>query len=148
MAYTIVASGTADNLASLGDYQSYYGEGESGYLRVDLSSSVAADIIGQLDDLLDEAGILGKRLEVQGKSLFIHFRIGFAWLALIPIAIAAVFLIWGLIVAWKLYKLSPAAVVGLSVGVILAIVAITAVVIVLVTKLGGRLAAGPVQVGR
>lgn len=146
MAYTLIATGTADDITNLGDYQSQFEEGSNGLLQIDLRSKVAADIIGQLDDLLEKAGIPEKKLEVSGSSLFIHFKTEIAPLVLIAAAIAAVIFIVGLIVAWKLWKLTPEVIVGLSLFAILAIVFAVVAVIVLVVQAGGRLAAGPVRI--
>jgi len=147
MPYQVIAEGTANDITALGNYEGSFEEGSRGYLQVDLKSSVAADVMSWLDDALEKAGVPEKKLEVSGNSLLIHFKKEIAPLVLIAGAIAACILIAGLIIAWKLWKLTPGIVVGISTLAIIAIIFAIIAAVVVIAKTG-RLIAGPVKVGK
>jgi len=142
----LVATGDASSLANLGQYENKFNEGDYGRLDLELSSSVAADIIGWLDEKLDTAGVPEHKVTVVGRTIQIHFKKEIAPLVIIAAAIAAVFLLWGLIVAWQLWNMSPAAAVWTILGIPVLIVAIVIGAIILIVYLGGRIKAGPVAI--
>ena len=147
MPYQIIAEGTANDINALGNYEGSFEEGSRGYLQVDLRSEIVADAIGWLDNALDNAGVPERKVEVSGNSLLIHFKKEIAPLVLIAGAIAACIFIAGLIIAWKLWKLTPGVVIGLSTLAIIAIIFAIIAAVVVIAKTG-RLIAGPVKVGK
>ena len=147
MRYLLIATGTARDIQRLEEYQRYFPEGSEGYLDLELRHRIAADIVGWLDSKLEAAGVPEHRVKTEGRHLLIFFKVEVAPLALIARAIAAIILLLGLIVAWKLFRLEPEPVIGIGVGMIILIVLAVLVVAYLIAT-RGRLAAGPVEVGR
>lgn len=138
MPYQLVAEGNAQDISQLDSYESQYQEGDSGYLDLQLAYVPPADIIYKLDDILHVSEIVGYKLEAYKNGLLIHFKKAVAPLAIIAGAIAAVVLLLGLLVAWKLYKLKPEAVVGWTIGAIIAIVLVAVAVTAVVGAIKGR----------
>lgn len=146
MPYRLVAAGTASNVDQLGDFQKYFPEYSEGFVDLELRSAVAVDIIGWLDEKLDAIGIPRNAVKVEGRHVLISFRTEIAPLVLIAGAIAACIFLVALVVAWKLFKLTPEAVMGMATGWIILIVGgILLVLFLIATR--GRLAAGPVTIG-
>lgn len=143
MAYRQIANGTASDVEHLGDYQGAFPEGSRGYVELELRSELATGIVGWLDERLGYLGVPEKQVIVDGRFIQIHFKTEIAPLVLIAGAIAASIILVMLVVSWKLFKLQPAAAVGISVFVIIAVL----VVLVLIAT-RGRLAAGPVAIGK
>lgn len=135
--YQLVAEGNAKDISQLDSYESQYREGDRGYLDIQLAYSPSSDIISKLDDILRTSGAR-YRLEAYKKGLLIHFRKAVAPLAIIAGAIAAVILILGLLVAWKLYRLKPEVVIGWTIGAIVAIVLVAVAVTAVVGAVKGR----------
>lgn len=147
MAYELVATGTSSDIEQLGNYQGAFPEGSKGYVELELRSELAADIVSWLDERLQSVGVPEEKVEVVGRFIRIHFATAIAPLVLIAAAIAASILIIALVVAWKLFRLSAPAVVGVAVGTIILIaLAVLAVIFLIATR--GRLEAGQVTVGR
>lgn len=142
MAVRLIAEGTASQLKQLGDHQKHFEEGSKGYVDVLMSSDIAANLVRFIDERLEEVGVPEEKVEVIGRTVRVHFKTAVAPLVLIAGAFAASFVIMALVVAWKLYKLEPAAAVGISTFILLAFLA----AIVLITIIG-RFAVGPVTVG-
>ena len=146
MPFQLITAGTGGDVKRIGDYEGYFEEGAKGYIELELRSQIAVDIIGWLDDKLDAIGVPASAVEVKGRYVYISFEKGIAPLVLIAGAIAATIFLIALIVAWKLFKLSPEVVAGLTTGVILLIIGGVLLVLFLIAT-RGRLLAGPVQVG-
>ena len=146
MPFRIVATGTAGDIGTLGDYQDQFPEFSEGLLDIEMRSSIAADVIGWLDEQLETAGVPRKGVKVEGRHVLISFRTEIAPLVLIAGAIAAVIFFVGLIVAWKLWKLAPEIAVGVGMGTVLLIIGAVLLVILLIAT-RGRLIAGPVALG-
>lgn len=128
MSYKLVAYGDVNDLISLENYQSSFNEGDRGYLDLHLASA-SSDLVslaanGLNSHLLNK--IEGYSLEVSPSLLRIRFKVAIPPLVIIALAIAAIVVLLGLILAWKLYKLSPVGVVT-SVAVIVFVVALAAV---------------------
>lgn len=128
MSYQLVAEGDAQDITQLDSYESQYQEGERGYLDLQMVYAPPPDIVYKLDDILHVSEITGYRLEPYSNGLRVHFQKGIAPLAIIAAAIAAVVLLIGILVAWKLYRLKPEAVIGWTIGAIIAVVAIAVAV--------------------
>lgn len=142
----LIAQGAGNDISRIGDYQNRFPEGSEGYVELELRSQVATDIISWLDEKLDAYGVPANSVRVEGRFVKINFRTEIAPLVLIAGAIAAVIFIVALVVAWKLFKIEPEVVVGLSTGILILIAgAILLVVYLIATR--GKLAAGPVQIG-
>ncbi len=141
--YKLVATGTRSNIGRLEDYQGSFPEGSRGYLELELRWELAADIFKWLDERLETLGVPEKRVVVEGRFLRIYFKTAIAPLVLIAGAIAGSILLVALVISWKLFKLDPASVIGISVFVIMAFLA---VLVLIATR--GRMAVGPVRVGR
>lgn len=133
MSYRLVAQGTVSDLANLGQYESHFQEGSEGYLELNLESELAADVVSWLDSELGVAGVPAHKVTTEGTNVYISFRKEIAPLMLIAIAIVGIIAIWGIIIAWKLWKLSPGQVVLSA----LAIVAIVAAVVAVISIFGG-----------
>lgn len=132
MLYQLVAQGDAQDISQLESYESQYQEGDKGYLDLHLAYAPPSDIIYKLDDIFRISEITGYRLEPYSTGLRIHFKKGIAPLAIIAAAIAAVVLLLGILIAWKLYKLKPEAVIGWTVGAIIAVVAVAIAITVII----------------
>jgi len=143
----LIAQGTGNDISRLENYQGRFPEGSEGYVELEMRSKVAADIISWLDEKLDAVGVPANAVTVEGRFVKINFKTEIAPLVLIAGAIAAVIFIVALVVAWKLFKLEPAVVAGLSTGVILLVIGGILLVVYLIS-IRGRLAAGPVAIGR
>jgi hypothetical protein len=142
---TLIAQGTASSLERIGEYQAQFEENSAGYLQIQLRSAVAGDAIGWLRDKLSTLGVVKGDVIVEGSIVRINFQTKIAPLVLIAAAIAACIVIVALVVAWKLYKLSPLAAVGISAGIVILIAALCLLAVVLITKFGGRVSAGPIS---
>lgn len=129
---TLIAQGTASDLLHLGQYEAVFAEGAEGRLDLELRLPAPASVVAALDAALRKAGIQ-QRVEAVGNSLRIHFRKTLAPLAIIAIAVAASIVLLALLVAWKLYQVSPAAV---SSGFLILLLAGLAVVAFVLTRRG------------
>lgn len=107
----LVAQGDASSLSSIGNYESSFREGDYGCLDLHLAVAPPSLIKSAADGL--NAFLLNKfegyRLDVYPSLLRVHFKRGIAPLLIIALAVAAVILLVGIVLAWKLYKMSPAA---------------------------------------
>lgn len=146
MPYTLVATGDASSLANLGQYEDRFSEGDYGRLDLTLSSSVAADVIGWLDEKLDN--LPEHSLVVDGKTIHIYFKKEIAPLVILAAGIIACFIILTLVVSWKLLQLSAPAAVATLFGIPILIIVIIVVAIILIVYIGGRVKAGAVTIGR
>ena len=142
----LIAQGTGNDISRLENYQSRFPEGSEGYVELEMRSKLATDIISWLDEKLDAVGVPANAVTVEGRFVKINFKTEVAPLFLIAGAIAAVIFIVALVVAWKLFKIEPEVVVGLSTGILILIVGAILLVIYLIS-IRGRLAAGPVTIG-
>lgn len=122
--YQLVAQGDAQDILQLDSYETRYREGDNGCLDLEMVYTPPEDVIRKVDDIFRISQITGYRLEPYSGGLRIYFQKGIAPLVIIAGAIAAVVVILGLLIAWKLYKLSPAAVIGWTVGAIVAVAAV------------------------
>jgi len=138
MLYQLVAQGDAQDISQLDSYENQYQEGERGYLDLQMVYAPPSDVIYKLDDIFRVSEITGYRLEPYSNGLRVHFRKGIAPLAIIAAAIAAVVLLIGILVAWKLYKLKPEVVIGWTIGAIIAVVAVAAAVAAIIGAVKGE----------
>lgn len=144
--YQLIGSGDAGSLQRLGEYQKYYPEYSEGYVDLEMRSSVAADLTGWLAEKLEAVGVPRSAVKVEGRHVLIGFRTELAPLVLIAGAIAACIFLVALIIAWKLYKMAPAAALGITTGWIVLIVGGVLLVLYLIAT-RGRLGIGPVAIG-
>lgn len=140
--YQLVARGDANDLQQLGKYQSQYPEGSEGLLELELRSPIAADVIGWMTEKLKAVGVPASSVKVEGRFVRIGFKTEIAPLVLIAGAIAATIIIMGLILAWKLYKASPAQVLTWTILTPVLIIGAVVLGIWLFTKYGRRLVGG------
>ena len=133
MPYRLVAQGTVSDIGDLGQYEGHFTEGSQGYLEVNLESELAANVVGWLDSELEGLGVPGHKVTTEGTNVYISFRKEIAPLMLIAIAITGIIALIGLVIAWKLWKLSPGQVVLSA----LAVVAIIAAVVAVIAIFGG-----------
>lgn len=101
--YDLIAEGNKYNLDQVSNFEGQYEEGDRGYIDLQLLHSAAADAVVWLDNLLGER-LPEHQLVTRGSHVEIYFEKGIAPLAIIAMAIATVIIIWGLIIAWRLYK--------------------------------------------
>lgn len=142
MRYELVAYGDVSNLSSLQDYQSSFGEGDKGYLDLQLASSTP-DIVNHFITEIDSRllyNIEGYHAEAYPSLVRIHFKVAIPPLAIIALAVAAVIIVLGLIASWKLYRLTPAVFFGFSIGMVFAITLAIAAAITLIMVLRKNLA--------
>lgn len=135
--YQLVAQGDAQDILQLDSYETRYREGDNGCLDLQLVYAPPEDVVRKVDDIFRISEITGYRLEPYSKGLRIYFKKGIAPLAIIAGAVAGVVIILGLLIAWKLYKLSPAAVIGWTVGAIVAIALVVVAVVVVIRTASG-----------
>ena len=143
MRYQLIAEGNEGNVTQLGSYENQYQEGDRGYLDLQLRYTPSADIIHRLDDTLRVSKLTGYTLEPYLNGLRIHFQKSIAPLVIIAIAIAGVILLLGIILTWKLYKLSPTTVVLSTTAIIAMVLAAIAVIAIF-----GAIVVGPVRIGK
>lgn len=137
MSYELIAYGDANDLSSLPNYQNSFGEGDGGYLDLQLASpspSLVTYAINELNSrLLNQ--IEGYHVEVSQSLIRVHFKVAIPPLAIIALAVAAVIVLLGLILSWKLYKLTPAGVVGSITALVLVCVFAAVAAIALIMAL-------------
>lgn len=117
MPYELIAYGSTSDIPSIGNYESSFQEGDRGYLDLCLVNATP-DIIAQAINDLNHCllgNIEGYSVEAHTSLIRIRFKVAIPPLVIIAVAVAAVIILIGVIVAWKLYRLSAAGVV-LSVG--------------------------------
>ncbi len=122
MGYTVIAEGTdVTSLTSLQDYESEFEEGQKGELRLFTNGIVPDWAIGTLQTGLKTAGVeLWDDVKQDSRMIYIRFKKAIPPLAIIAIALAAVIVIIGVVLAWQLYKIteaSPALIVPIMLGV-------------------------------
>lgn len=142
MYYKLISQGNATNLAHLGDYQPSFEENSRGRLDLELVHPAAASAVTWLDDKLGSLGVPEHRTVADGRFVRIYFKTEVPPLVLIAAAIAASVVILALVLAWKLYKLSPTQIVLSMIAIVAIIAAVVAVISVF-----GSLAARGVQLG-
>lgn len=142
MPYQLVALGDASSLQQLGRYQDRFPEGSKGYLELELRSPLATDVIGWLAEKLEVVGVPASSVKTEGRFVQIHFKTEIAPLMLIAGAIAATIIIMSLILAWKLYKSSPAAVLTWAIAAPILIIGAIMLGIWLFTKYKRKLIGG------
>jgi len=151
MPYQLIAKGDAATLGEIEKYQPYFPEDSEGMLEVELRAQVASDIVSWLDEKLEAQGVPKSAVQVDGRLIKISFRTEIAPLVLIAGAIASVIFLVGLVVAWKLFKLNPEAVVAgavaTSTGLILLIIGGAFVLLYLVAT-RGQLGFGSFSLGK
>lgn len=122
MGYAVIAEGTdVTSLTSLQDYESEFEEGQKGELRLFTNGIVPDWAIGTLQTGLKTAGVeLWDDVKQDSRMIYIRFRKAIPPLAIIAIALAAVIVLIGAVLAWQLYKIteaSPALIVPIMLGV-------------------------------
>ena len=136
MPYQLIAQGTPASLSNLRQYQNQFEENSQGYLECQLRFPVANNLIESLDEKLETAGVVQpQKIQISGNNLLIHFQTKIAPLVIIAIAVATSIIIFALLIAWKLWKFSPVAVLGFS---ILTVGVIAVLGLVLLWLLSGR----------
>ena len=122
MSDVLIAEGNLWSLAGLGGYENKLAEGDTGRLDVSLRGMLASPVVDGLKASIKASGVSLTNLW-QDSSAVLHIqcvkKIGF--LAIVAVAIAAAIVIIALVVSWKLFKMSPAAVVA-SIGIWLALI--------------------------
>ena len=140
MPYQLIAHGSPASLSNLKQYQNQFEENSQGYLELQLRSPVANNLIESLDEKLETAGVVQpQRIQVIGRNLLIHFQTRIAPLVIIASAIAASIIILALLIAWKLWKLRPAVVLGFSLLTVAVIVGLGIVLLWLISRTGWKL---------
>lgn len=133
MAYKLVTTGSATDLAQLDQYEDEFREGDSGMLEVDLRLPVSQGVASSLEDQLRKAGVEGVRVVTASPRLKIYFNKGFPWLAVIAAIILGMLVIAILVVGWRLFKQVVPEALQPAVGTFL-LIAAAAVVLVLAIR--------------
>ena len=137
MPYQLIAHGSPASLSDLRQYQNRFEENSQGYLELQLRFPVANNLIESLDEKLETAGVVQpQKIQVIGRNLLIHFQTRIAPLVIIAAAIAASIIILALLIAWKLWKLRPVAVLGFSMLTVGVIVVLGIVLLWLISRTG------------
>jgi len=150
MGTRLVASGGIWDLGSLSQYEDSFAEGDRGILDLELRYAPPSIAVQALEDAIRAAGVtLTRSLEVISGStrLRIHFKKEIAPLLVLAIAVGAAIVIFAILISWKLYQVDPALFSWQLVLVIAMVITAFIVVIVLVAR-KGKVAAGPVVIGK
>ena len=150
MAETLIAEGVMWDLTSLGIYEDQFAEGDRGILDLHLSITPSDFIVSTLEAAIRGAGVILEGIDVipgDSSHMRIRFQKGVAPLAIVAIAVAAVILIFGAIMSWKLFQVSPTTITWQIVLIIVLAIVAASVVTVLIARTG-RVKAGKVIVGR
>ena len=129
MGYKLIADNLSDSLTSLPNYESRYGEGDKGELRLFLSANVPDWTLSTLQNSLSFAGVeLWDDVKQSNRTVYVRFRKAIAPLAIMAIIIAAAIAIVILLLGWQLFKIVkgspllgiPVAALAIGGGVLLA----------------------------
>ena len=135
MSETLLATGSVWTLSSLGGYESKIAEGDTGRLDVSLRSGLPSAVVEGIGASIRKAGVSLTSIWQENNTLHIQAVKKIGFLVIIAAAIAAAIIMVALVLSWKLFKLSPAAVVA-SIGIWLALIAGACVIAILVWKRG------------
>ena len=104
--FSLVAEGSPVELANLGQYESKFSEGDKGELRLFTSGFAPDWALSTLQSSLGVAGVeLTDNITQDADIVYIRFKKAIAPLVIIAIAIAAVIVLIGLVIAWQLFRL-------------------------------------------
>lgn len=104
MAYELIASGGLTELSGLTQYEGYLAEGDKGLFELDLRMPVSPSVASELETKLRQAGMPDVRVATASPRLWIYFRKGFPWLAVIAAAVLGLIILAVLIIGWRLFK--------------------------------------------
>jgi hypothetical protein len=111
MALRIIATGTASNIASIGDYDSEFSEGDGQIVDLNLDSAPADWVVNQLQDaLISKGATLTRDIERRddGKTLRIYAQAENPALIILTVilatALAAAIIIVATMISWAIYK--------------------------------------------
>jgi len=150
MGTRLIASGGIFDLANLGQYEDSFAEGDRGILDLELRMVPSGSAVQSLEDAIRAAGVtLTRSLEITGGSshLRIHFKKEIAPLLVLAIAVGAAIIIFAILISWKLYKVEPT-LFSWQLVLIIAMVIIAFIIVLVLVARKGRIAVGPVEVGK
>jgi len=108
---TIIGENLTGNITSLPSYEKYFQEGETGELRLYLSSPISQFDIERLEqDILNQGVVLTAPITQDANILSIKFQKAIAPLVIIAIAAGAVGLVASGLVGWQIFKTTQAGV--------------------------------------
>lgn len=100
-----IASGSGvAGLGSVGRYDEELAEGQRGKLSLTLKSPAAPNIVRELQERLDKAGVLDAEVTPTTPGLDIKYRKGFPFLAVIVAAVLGIIVLAVLITSWQFFK--------------------------------------------
>lgn len=113
MAETLVASGGALDFRNIPGYEHRFAEGDCGRLEICLRTGIPGAVLDGIEASIRKAGAtLTAPLRMVGNVLHISFQKKLGALAICAGAVAAVILVAGLVISWKLWNLDPVAAVA------------------------------------
>lgn len=116
MTETLLASGTALNWSRLGNCGAYFKEGEKGHVAVSLRTGIPSSVVSGINAAVKKAGVnLSEPISQASNTLHFRFTKDQDPFTIFAVIVAAAIAVVILVVAWKVYKLSPTAVATLSV---------------------------------
>lgn len=104
MAYEVVATGNALELANLGDYEGRLAEGDKALLELDLRWPISQGVASELESKLRQAGVTDARVATASPMLRISFTKGFPWLAVIAAIILVALVTLLIVIGWRMFK--------------------------------------------
>lgn len=150
MVEVLIAEGGMWDLTGIGQYEDQFAEGDRGILDLHLSITPPDFVVSALESAIRGAGVILEGIDVipgDSSHMRIRFQKGVAPLAIVAIAVAAIILIFGAIMAWKLFQISPTTITWQIVLIIVLAIVAASVVTVLIAR-SGRVKAGKLTVGR
>ena len=101
----LVAEELSGNISSLPDYEPYFGEGDTGELRLYLEHSLYQEEIEQLEqEILNQGVILTESITQDARILVIKFQKAIAPLMIIAIVVGGFAVVIGGLLGWQIFR--------------------------------------------
>ena len=102
----LIAEGNVATLANLGSHEGSLPEGSRGELRIFLRAGVPDVVLTSLQTQLEQRGVplWDNIVQSNRRTVFIRFRKGFPWLAVIAAVLIGLIVLAILIVGWQLFR--------------------------------------------
>ncbi|MDD5060776.1 MAG: hypothetical protein PHN44_00650 [Candidatus Marinimicrobia bacterium] len=102
--YEMVGQGTNLNLYDMPNYETFIEEGQRVQVRLNCIFSVPQSVLSSLQSALNYAGVEEARVTSSGNMVYITFRKGFAWLAVIASIILGLVLLAIVVTTWQIFR--------------------------------------------
>lgn len=104
MNWTQIASGNVVSAIEISSYEDQIEEGKHARLTFSLRSAPTQDIITQVQEELNNAGVTEGVASSSGNDLTVTYKKGFPWLAVIVAIVLGLVVLAILIIGWVLFK--------------------------------------------